>query len=348
MRPHDTMKHPQREPGGHDRTDGLMHALVTGGAGFIGSHLSDALIAEGHRVTCLDNLSTGCLENIRHLLGHPRFEFVQGSILDRETVDPLVAAADHVYHLGAAVGVKLIFEHPVQAIATNVTGAEVVLSAAVRHRRKVFVASTSEVYGKDTRDDGRRFRETDDITLGSSIRWCYATSKALDEYLARAYRIEQDLDVVIGRYFNTVGPRQTGAYGMVVPRFVQQVLAGRALTVYGDGRQVRSFTWVSDTVRATIGLMNHPNAAGEVFNIGSEESVAINDLAERVQRLAGRTVETLHVPYEQVYGQGFEDTRYRVPDISKLKTLLGYRPTKSLDEILVEIIRYFSRPEERD
>lgn len=325
-----------------------MHALVTGGAGFIGSHLSEALIGDGHRVTCLDNLSTGRLENIRHLFDHQRFAFVQGSILDRETVEPLVAAADHVYHLGAAVGVKLVFARPVEAMTVNVTGTQVVLSAAVRHRRKIFIASTSEVYGKNTRADGRGFHETEDITLGTSIRWCYAVSKAFDEYLARAYGIEGNLEVVIGRFFNTVGPRQTGAYGMVVPRFVQQVLTGQPLTIYGDGRQIRSFTWVSDAVRAMTGLMEHPDAIGEVFNIGSEESVTINALADRVQRLAGRSVEITYVPYERVYGPGFEDTRCRVPDISKLKAFLGYRPTKTLDEILVEVIGYFSRPEKRD
>lgn len=319
-----------------------MRILVTGGAGFIGSHLCEALLAQGDHVTCLDNLSTGQLDNVAHLLNRRGFEFREGSILDAETVDPLVAAAEHVYHLGAAVGVKLIFERPVHTITTNVAGTEVVLKAAGRHRRKVFVASTSEVYGKDAPRQ-EQFRETDDIVLGSSIRWCYASSKALDEYLARAYGFEQGLEMVIGRFFNTVGPRQSGAYGMVVPRFVRQVLTGQPLTVYGDGRQVRTFTWVSDTVRATIGLMNHPAAVGEIFNIGSEESVTINGLAERVQQVAGRMVETQHIPYEQVYGPGFEDTRYRVPDIGKLKTLLGYRPTKRLDDILAEVIAYFGR-----
>lgn len=320
-----------------------MRILVTGGAGFIGSHLCEALLDQGDHVTCLDNLSTGRLDNVTHLLKRGGFEFREGSILDAGTVDPLVAAADHIYHLGAAVGVKLIFERPVHTVTTNVAGTEIVLQAAVRHRRKVFIASTSEVYGKDTPRPDRQFSETDDIVLGSSIRWCYASSKALDEYLARAYGLEQRLEVVIGRFFNTVGPRQSGAYGMVVPRFVRQVLTGHPLTVYGDGRQVRTFTWVADTVRATIGLMNHPAAVGETFNIGSEEPVTINDLAARVQQIAGRTVETQHVPYEQVYGPGFEDTRYRVPDIRKLKTLLGYRPTKRLDDILAEVIAYFSR-----
>lgn len=318
-----------------------MHNLVTGGAGFIGSHLCEALLAEGDRVTCLDNLSSGRLENIGHLVNHRGFAFRQGSILDREIVEPLVAAADQIYHLGAAVGVKLIFERPVHTIATNVAGTEVVLKAAARHRRKVFVASTSEVYGKGATRQDRRFCETDDIVLGSSIRWCYASSKALDEYLARAYGLEEGLEMVIGRFFNTVGPRQSDAYGMVVPRFVRQVITGGPLTVYGDGYQVRTFTWVSDTVRATIGLMNHPAAVGETFNIGSEEPVTINGLAERVQQVAGRTVEARHIPYEQIYGPGFEDARYRVPDIGKLKALLGYRPTKRLDDILAEVIASF-------
>ncbi|HLW46969.1 MAG TPA: GDP-mannose 4,6-dehydratase [bacterium] len=325
-----------------------MRALVTGGAGFIGSHLSDALIGQGHRVICLDDLSTGSLRNIRRLEGEARFEFVQGSILDRATVDRLVSDADHVYHLGAAVGVKLIYGRPVDTIMTNVVGTEIVLSAAARHRRKIFVASTSEVYGKDTREGCGRFRETDDITLGSSIRWCYATAKALDEYLARAYMIEQGLEVVIGRFFNTVGPRQSGAYGMVVPRFVQQVLVGGPITIYGDGRQIRTFTWVADTVHAVIGLMNHPGAIGEIFNIGSEEPVTINELAQLVQHLAGRTVATQYIPYELAYGPGFEDARYRVPDISKLRALLGYRPTRSLDDVLLEVIEYVKRSVERD
>lgn len=320
-----------------------MRILVTGGAGFIGSHLCEALLAQGDQVTCLDNLSTGRRDNVAHLMNRRGFEFREGSILDAVAIDPLVAGADHIYHLGAAVGVKLIFERPVHTIATNVAGTEVVLKAAIRHRRKVFVASTSEVYGKDAPVQDRQFRETDDIVLGSSIRWCYASSKAVDEYLARAYGLEQGLEVVIGRFFNTVGPRQSGAYGMVVPRFVQQVLAGQPLTVYGDGLQVRTFTWVSDTVRATIGLMNHAAAVGEIFNIGSEEPVTINGLAARVQQVAGRAVEIQHIPYEQVYGPGFEDTRYRVPDIGKLKTLLGYRPTKRLDDILAEVIASFGR-----
>ncbi len=315
-----------------------MHVLITGGAGFIGSHLTDALLAAGHHVTCLDDLSTGRAENLAHHRGQARLSLVRGSICDAETVDRLVASADHVYHLGAAVGVKLIFERPVATLETNVTGTAVVLAAAVRHRRKIFLASTSEVYGKNTGGGTERFRETDDITLGPSIRWCYATSKALDEYLARAYHLEQGLDAVIGRLFNTVGPRQRGAYGMVVPSFVSQALGGGPITIYGDGTQVRSFSWVGDAVRAMTGLMAHPAASGEVFNIGSEEAVTIRDLAERVRRLTGSAAEIVTVPYEEAYGPGFEDIRYRVPDTTKLRTAIGYRPTKRLDDMLADVI----------
>lgn len=317
-----------------------MRILITGGAGFIGTHLTDALIGGGHQVVCLDDLSTGRRENIRHLEGQPGFRFVQGSILDHDVVGDLVASADCVYHLGAAVGVRLAFEHPVHTIETNVVGTEIVLSASIRHRRKIFLASTSEVYGKNTQGEARRFRESDDVTLGSSIRWCYATSKALDEHLARAYLLERGLEVVIGRFFNTVGPRQSGAYGMVVPRFVRQALDGGPITVYGDGAQVRSFTWVGDTVRAAVGLMNHPAAVGEVFNIGSEEPVTIQELAERVRRFVGTSAKIVHVPYEEAYGPGFEDIRYRVPDLTKIRAAIGYRPTKSLDEIIREVIAY--------
>ncbi len=314
-----------------------MRALVTGGAGFIGSHLAEALLARESEVTVLDDLSTGRLDNMLHLQNHPAFRFVQGSMLDVERVGEVMARCDEVYHLGAAVGVRLIFDHPVRTIETNVKGTEVVLEAALRHGRKVFISSSSEVYGKDLPGYGA-FRETDDIILGTSIRWCYASSKALDEYLARAYFQEKRLPVVIGRYFNTVGPRQTGAYGMVVPRLVQQALTGRPLTIYGDGEQRRTFTWVGDAVRATIQLMATPAAVGEVFNIGSAEAVTINDLARRILRLTGGRSSIVHVPYEEVFGPGFEDTRSRVPDISRLRETIGYRSTLTLDEILERVI----------
>jgi len=314
-----------------------MRALVTGGAGFIGSHLAEALLARESEVTVLDDLSTGRLDNMLHLQHHPAFRFVQGSMLDVERVGEVMARCDEVYHLGAAVGVRLIFDHPVRTIETNVKGTEMILEAALRHGPKVFIASSSEVYGKDLPGYGA-FRETDDIILGTSIRWCYASSKALDEYLARAYFQEKRLPVVIGRYFNTVGPRQTGAYGMVVPRLVHQALTGRSLTIYGDGEQRRTFTWVGDAVRATIQLMATPAAVGEVFNIGSAEAVTINDLARRILRLTGSRSSIVHVPYEEVFGPGFEDTRSRVPDISRLRETIGYRSTLTLDEILERVI----------
>lgn len=322
--------------------------LITGGAGFIGSHLSEALLDTGAAVTVLDDLSTGRRENIAALLRHPRFRLVEGSILDEALVDAEIRDCDEIYHLAASVGVKLIFERPVRAIQTNAGGTENVLEAARRWRRKVFLASTSEVYGKDARNDSPRFRETDDINLGVSLRWCYASAKVLDEYLARAHYRENGLPVVIGRYFNTVGPRQVGAYGMVVPRLVQQALAGRPLTVYGDGTQVRSFTWVGDAVRATVALMAHPAAAGEIYNIGSDEAVSVIELAERIKRATGTASEIRFVPYEEAYGEGFEDARHRVPDISKLRMAIGYRPTRTLDEILSDVIAAFRAHDRSD
>ena len=322
--------------------------LVTGGAGFIGSHLAEALLEAGVAVVAVDDLSTGRRENIAGMLQNPRFQLVHGSILDEALVDAEVRDCDHVYHLGAAVGVKLIFEHPVHAIETIARGTEIVLEAAQRWNRRVFLASTSEVYGKDARNGSRRFRETDDISLGVSMRWCYASAKALDEYLARAYHLESNLPVVIGRYFNTVGPRQIGAYGMVVPRLVQQALAGEPMTVYGDGTQVRSFTWVGDVVRATLALMACPGAAGEVFNIGSDEAVSVLELAERIKRATGSRSAIRFVPYEEAYGDGFEDAHYRVPDISKLRAAVGYRPTRSLDGILTDVVAYFQSAGQRN
>lgn len=323
-----------------------MRALITGGAGFIGSHLADAVLERGTEVVVLDDLSTGNLENIRHLLDRPGFEFVLGSILDPAIVSGQVGRCHAVYHLGAAVGVKLVFEQPVRTIETNVKGTQVVLEAALRHGRPVFLASTSEVYGKDVRS-GMHFRETDDITFGTSMRWSYASSKALDEYLGRAYHAEKGLPVVIGRYFNTVGPRQSDAYGMVVPRFVKQALAGKPVTVYGDGTQVRSFCWVGDSVQATIALMDHKPAVGEIFNIGSDEPITIRELAERIKQLAESNSQIIHVPYEETYGQGFEDIRYRVPDITKLQQAIGYRPSKSLDDILADVIASLRQHRER-
>jgi len=315
-----------------------VRVLITGGAGFIGSHLAEALLARGNEVVTLDDLSTGSLQNILPLIQRPGFEFMLGSIMDEELVDRAVSACDVVYHLGAAVGVRLVFEQPVRTIETNVRGTQSVLDAALRRGRKVLVASTSEVYGKDMHNGHSRFQEDDDITIGTSIRWCYATSKALDEFLARACYLDKGLPVVIARFFNTVGPRQSPAYGMVIPRFVDQALRGRPITVYGDGSQVRSFTWVGDAVEATIRLMESRKAEGGVFNVGSDEAVTIGDLAERVRRMTDPTIKIVYVPYEQAFGPGFEDIRYRVPDITKLRDTVGYAPTVGLNEILERVL----------
>lgn len=315
-----------------------MRALITGGAGFIGSHLAEALLSADEEVVVVDDLSTGSLQNILPLMGRDGFQFVLGSILDEKVMNESVAACDVVYHLGATVGVRLVFEQPMRTIETNVRGTRHVLDACLRHGKKVLIASTSEVYGKDIHNGHGKFREDDDITIGPSIRWCYATSKALDEFLARAYSMEKGLPIVIARFFNTVGPRQSPVYGMVLPRFVEQALLGKPLTIFGDGSQVRTFTWVGDTVDAIMRLMALPEAEGEIFNVGSDEPVTVNELAERVLRATGSDSRTAFIPYEQAYGPGFEDIRYRVPDISKLKRTVGYRPTLNLDQILERVI----------
>jgi UDP-glucose 4-epimerase len=316
-----------------------MKCLITGGAGFIGSHLAQTLVARGAEVVILDDLSTGRAENVASLLGHPRATLVHGSVLDEYLVDCHAAGCAHIYHLAAAVGVKLVFDHPVRTIETNVHGTETVLRAARKHGSRVLVASTSEVYGKDPRVHGGQFGEADDLNLGTSLRWGYAASKALDEYLARAYYREYQLPIVVVRFFNTVGPRQTGAYGMVLPRLVEQALLCRPLTVYGDGTQVRVFLWVGDAVAAIVGLMEHPHALGEIVNVGGDEPVTIRDLAFRVKDMTHSSSDVVFVPYEEAYGPGFEDIRYRVPDTSKLKQLLSFEPTKRLSDIVDEVIR---------
>jgi UDP-glucose 4-epimerase len=311
--------------------------LITGGAGFIGSHLADDLLERGHRVHVLDDLSTGSIDNIRHLKDNPAFGYTIESAGASSVVAELVDEADVVYHLAAAVGVELIVESPVRAIETNVHCTEVVLSLANKKKKPVFIASTSEVYGKGEK---LPFREDGDLLLGPTNmgRWAYACSKALDEYLGIAYFKEKQLPVVVARLFNTVGPRQTGRYGMVVPSFARQALAGKPITVYGDGTQSRCFCHVKDVVRALCDLMIREDVAGEVFNVGSTEEVSILDLAHRVREEADSESEVSLVPYDDAYEPGFEDMPRRVPDLSKIERVLGWAPTRTLDQILVDVI----------
>ncbi len=316
-----------------------MRYLITGGAGFIGSHLCELLLGQGHRVVAIDDESTGRVDNIQHLRPLPHFQFVRENINNAQVLDRLTSEADVVVHLAAAVGVQLIVNDPVHTIRTNVMGTESVLAAAHRYSCKVIVASTSEVYGKGVRVP---FREDDDRLMGPTIRsrWAYAESKAVDEFLSLAYHHQYGLPVIITRFFNTVGPRQTGRYGMVVPRFVRQALRGEPLEVYGDGKQTRCFGDVADVVRAVAVLAGHPGAVGEVFNVGNTEEITIRALAERVIRMAGSTSEIKMVPYDEAYGPGFEDMQRRVPSIEKLHNLIGYTPRCSLDDTLRRVIEY--------
>lgn len=317
-----------------------MRALITGGAGFVGSHLSELLLEQGHEVFVIDNLSTGSIENIAHLKAHPAFHYVIDSVDNEPVLAELVDQGDVVFHLAAAVGVKLIVEQPVHTIETNVRGTEVVLKHANKKKKLVLIASTSEVYGKNA---AVPFSEDADLVLGPTVkhRWAYACSKAIDEFLALAYWKEKKLPVVIARLFNTVGPRQTGQYGMVIPTFVRQALAGRPITVYGDGTQTRSFTYVGDVVGALARLAVEPRAIGRVFNIGNGHEITIRDLAERVKQLAGSQSPIVTIPYEQAYEEGFEDMPRRVPDTTRLHDLIGYEPRVQLDEILARVIEYF-------
>ena len=317
-----------------------MRTLITGGAGFIGSHLADRLLAAGHTVFVLDDLSTGSFENIAHLKGRPGFHYTIDSVINEPVVAELVDQCDTVYHLAAAVGVRLIVEAPVRTIETNVHGTEVVLKQAAKKGKMVLIASTSEVYGKST---DVPFREDGDLALGATgrHRWAYACSKALDEFLALAYWKEKKLPVVIVRLFNTVGPRQTGRYGMVVPTFVQQALAGDPITVFGDGSQTRCFTYVSDVVSALASLPGKPQAVGAVFNVGNTQEVTILHLAERVRALAGSSSPIVNVPYDEAYEEGFEDMPRRVPDIGRIAALIGYQPRVDLDETLRLVIEFY-------
>jgi UDP-glucose 4-epimerase len=317
-----------------------MRVLITGGAGFVGSHLAEALLERGDEVFALDNLSTGSIDNIAHLKANRKFHYTIDTVTNEPVLAELVDQCDVVVHLAAAVGVKLIVEAPVHTIETNVHGTEVVLKLANKKKKLVLLASTSEVYGKST---SVPFREDADLVLGPSDkhRWAYACSKLIDEFLALAYWKERKLPVIIVRLFNTVGPRQTGQYGMVIPNFVQQALAGRPITVFGDGLQSRSFTYVGDVVRAVVALMDEPRAIGQVFNIGNGNEITIGDLAEKIKRLTGSQSEIVRIPYDKAYEAGFEDMPRRVPDISKVRALVGYSPIVELDEILGRVVEHF-------
>jgi UDP-glucose 4-epimerase len=313
-----------------------MKILITGGAGFIGSHLCDELLKKGNDVIIIDDLSTGRMENIEHLKNNPKFHFAIETIMNETVMDRLVSECDAIFHLAAAVGVELIVHNPVEVIERNILGSECVLKIANRYKKRVFLASTSEIYGKNEKIP---FKEDDDRLLGPTTksRWSYSSSKAIDEFLGLAYWKEKHLPVIIGRFFNTIGPRQTGQYGMVVPRFVKQALLGKDITVFGDGNQSRCFTYVSDVVQSIIVLLDHPDAIGEIFNIGGGKEIKINELAERVISITNSPSRIVHIPYDKAYESGFEDMKRRVPDIKKIKKLIGYSPKVDLDEMLKRV-----------
>ena len=317
-----------------------MRYLITGGAGFIGSHLSDELLRRGHEVFIVDDLSTGSIENVKHLKGNPRFHYLIDSAANVPVLAEMVDTCDRIFHLAAAVGVKLIVESPVRTIETNVHLTEVMLTLANKKKRPILVASTSEVYGKSA---DFPFREDGDLVLGATNkgRWSYACSKAIDEFLAVAYWKERKLPTVVARLFNTVGPRQTGQYGMVIPNFVRQALAGQPITVYGDGQQSRCFTHVSDVVKALIGLLDNERCYGQVFNIGNTVEITMGNLARQVKEICQSRSEISLVPYEEAYEQGFEDMRRRVPDISKIGGAIGWKPTIELPRILQDVVEHF-------
>jgi UDP-glucose 4-epimerase len=318
----------------------MTKALITGGAGFIGSHLAEELLQHGWPVVVLDDLSTGSMKNVAHLKAHPGFSYVLDSVMNRPLILELIDQCDVVFHLAAAVGVRLIVEEPVRTIETNIKATELMLELCARKQKPVLLTSTSEVYGKL---DKFKFSEDDDVVLGptSRARWCYAASKMIDEFLARAYFREKDLPTVMVRLFNTIGPRQTGQYGMVAPRFVRQALLGEPITVYGDGTQRRSFTWVGDVVKAMVKLIQHPAAYGEVFNIGNTDEISIYELAALVKAMTDSPSEIVFVPYEQAYESGFEDMPRRLPDLTKIERTIGYRPTLDLPRMLEWLIAYY-------
>lgn len=314
-----------------------MRYFITGGAGFIGSHFTDALLARGDQVVAVDNLSTGSISNVSHNLANPSYRFQQGSIIEPALIRAMVEESDVVVHLAAAVGVKLILERPLESLITNIKGAEVVIEACADQGRKLLIASTSEIYGKNV--DGP-LREDADRILGSPFkaRWSYSTAKAVDEILAHAYWRERGMPSIVARLFNCVGPRQSGAYGMVVPALIRQALTGQDLTVYGDGEQRRCFCHVRDTVHGLIGLLDTPAAVGDVFNIGTAEEVSINRLAELIIELTGSTSKIVHIPYEEAYEKGFEDMQRRVPDTGKIESLTGWRASIPLRDTILEIV----------
>lgn len=318
-----------------------MIVLITGGAGFIGSHLADRLIANGDEVYVIDDLSTGSLDNIEHLASHPRFHLSIESVLNETVMNELAQKVDHIYHLAAVVGVDLVVGSPVRTLETNLKGSEMVYQLAHRFHKKVLLASTSEVYGRHSKNVP--LKETDDRIYGPTTvgRWSYAGAKAIDEFLGLAYHRERGMEVVIARFFNTVGPRQTGQYGMVIPRFVQAALEGKPITVYGDGGQSRSFTYVGDAISAITALMGCDKAVGEVFNVGNGQEITILELAHKIKSITGSCSEIRCISYEAAYGKNFEDMEFRTPDITKINQFIGYEPTVNLDEILHEVICYF-------
>ncbi|HFC46466.1 MAG TPA: NAD-dependent epimerase/dehydratase family protein [Dissulfuribacter thermophilus] len=317
-----------------------MNILVTGGAGFIGSNLCDRLVSDGETVTVVDNLSTGFLENIQHLLGHSNFHYINDTILNEERMEGLIRDTDCIIHLAAAVGVKYVLENPLTSIETNIKGTEVILRFANRYHKRVLIASTSEVYGKHMHAP---LKEDDNLIYGppSTMRWSYAAAKLVDEFTALAYHRTKKLEVVIFRCFNTIGPRQTGLYGMVVPRFIKQALRDEPITVYGDGTQTRTFTYVGDVVEALVRLMGCDEAIGEVVNIGGRDEISILELAEKIKEISRSSSEITLVPYSNVYGRDFEDMMRRVPSLDKLESLIGYSPNTPLDETLRKTIEYF-------
>jgi UDP-glucose 4-epimerase len=319
-----------------------MRTLITGAAGFIGSHLADHLLAQGDEIWALDDLSTGSIENVEHLRSHPRFHLQIESVMNIPLVAELVDRCDVIIHLAAAVGVRLIVESPVRTIETNIRGTEIVLQLAAKKRKLVVMASTSEVYGKANKVP---FSEDDDLVIGPPVkgRWSYACSKAIDEFLALAYWKERRLPLIIIRFFNTVGPRQTGRYGMVLPNFVRQALASQPITVFGDGKQSRCFGFIGDVVEAVGRLVRTEAAIGEVFNLGSNEEVTIEELAHRVRRIAGSSSPIIYIPYDQAYEEGFEDMPRRVPSLEKIHKYIGYRPKTSLDQIIESVVKYAQR-----